>query len=71
MSALAVTVVMVTIMIRDRIQRLKEGRAFPGALVAPYPFAFSDENSSYASFGLAFLCTTALIAAIIACGASD
>ena len=38
----------------------------------PYhPVALRELNSSYASFGLAFLCTTALIAAIIAFGASD
>src|SRR5262245_51336222 len=40
-------------------------------LAAHHPLLRSDLNKSNASAGLVFLCTTALIAAIIAFGASD
>ena len=56
---------------RSDVVRRRPGKRLLSAGDAPYPFAFSDENSSHASFGLAFLCTTALMAAIIAFGASD
>ena len=56
---------------RRRRARRAGGASGSSVNLLYHPVALSELNSSYASFGLALLCTTALTAAIIAFGASD